>query len=61
MVEVTLSSHDLNILIEYYTYIFGTGKVKPKDDDIRMIRKLETMGDATILEEEFLDDFNRKK
>lgn len=61
MVDVQLSSYDLNILIEYYTYIFGTGKVKPKDDDIRMIRKLETMRDATIIEEEFLNDVKKEK
>lgn len=48
-------------MIEYYTYIFGTGKLKPKDDDIRLIRKLETMRDAQILEDEFIDDFSKKK
>ena len=49
------------MLIEYYTFIFGTGKVKPKDDDIRMIRKLETMRDATLLEEEFFGEVSKKK
>ena len=61
MVEVLLSSRDLTMLIEYYTFIFGTGKVKPKDDDIRMIRKLETMRDATLLEEEFFGEVSKKK
>jgi hypothetical protein len=49
------------MLIEYYTFIFGTGKLKPKDDDIRMIRKLETMRDATVLEEEFMGGITKSK
>jgi hypothetical protein len=61
LVEVILSSHDLTMLIEYYTFIFGTGKLKPKDDDIRMIRKLETMRDATVLEEEFMGGITKSK
>lgn len=61
MVEVILSSHDLTMCIEYYTFMFGTGKAKPKEDDIRLIRKLETMRDATFLEEEFFDDAIKKK
>ena len=61
MVEVILTAYDLTCLIEYYTYIFGTGKLKPKDNDIRLIRKLETMRDAQEIEDAFMGELTKKK
>ena len=61
LVEVFFLLDDYERMIGYYTYVFGTGKQKPTDGDIRLIRKLETMRDAQLLEDEFIDGFSKKK
>mgnify|MGYP001588019966 CR=1 FL=1 len=61
MVEVTISSAEFNQLISWYNLIFGPELIKPTQKDVYLMRKLETMRDATILDEMAYNDMIKKR